>query len=149
MNFPQCSFSIFISWNAHKLVILGSVLCGSTFIVGVSCYVCSSAIVWVSVSRATSIFMLNIEQREPGRSNVGLTSCLTLVDLAGIECSTCNALVTCITALGQGSKTVPYRDSKLSILLQVGQLFQFLEFLNIITKLLVLHIAWLLLMPLV
>lgn len=68
--------------------------------------------------KATSIFMLNIEQREPGRSNVGLTSCLTLVDLAGIECSTCNALVTCITALGQGSKTVPYRDSKLSILLQ-------------------------------
>ncbi|XP_067946221.1 chromosome-associated kinesin KIF4A-like [Watersipora subatra] len=68
--------------------------------------------------RSSSVFILNIEQREPGKTNIGLSSCLTLVDLASIESSTCKELVNCINALSQKLSHVPYRESKLSRVLQ-------------------------------
>lgn len=68
--------------------------------------------------RATSVFNVYVEQREPGRNNVGLRSTLSLVDLAGMESGACQSLMDCIQAL-KDKKPVPYRDSTLSLVLQV------------------------------
>ena len=77
------------------------------------------------INRATSVLLLEIEQKEPGRSDIGLSSCLTLVDLAGVESNTCDHLIQCIHALSEKKSHVPYRDSKLSRVLQVCILTRF------------------------
>lgn len=69
--------------------------------------------------RASSIFNVYVEQREPGRSNVGLRSTLSLIDLAGIESGACQNLINCIQALKEKKPAIPYRDSTVTRVLQV------------------------------
>ena len=76
--------------------------------------------VFFLLDRSTAIFQINVEQKEPGKTSIGLKSCLSFCDLAGIENSTCNTLVDCLQSLSDRKSHVPYRDSQLSRTLQVS-----------------------------
>lgn len=66
------------------------------------------------------MFYIHVEQREPGHTNIGLSSSLLIADLAGLESGACDHVVECVSAL-KSKKPANFRSSKLSLLLQVSQ----------------------------
>jgi len=64
--------------------------------------------------------MIKVEQKEPGSRSMALQSCLTLIDLACLESE--KAIVDCIAALSKKEKTIPYKESIVTTVLQVTEL---------------------------